>query len=148
MNDTLKWNTRFLWLAHEIGMWSKDPSTKVGSVIINDIGQIVGSGYNGFPRGVLDTENRLTDRPTKYSFTVHAELNAVIMAGERARGAVLYCTLFPCHECAKAIIQAGIKKVVARSPSPEEVQRWGQSFETARTMFYEASVEVPEVEFP
>lgn len=106
-----KWQARFLDLAHHISQWSKDPSTKVGAVIVRSK-KVVGMGYNGFPNGVADTAQRLNDRPTKYNLVIHAEANAILDAGRDAQGATLYCTLAPCNECAKLIIQAGIKHVV------------------------------------
>lgn len=149
----IKWDRRFLHLAQEVSRWSKDPSTKVGAVLVNDLGQIVGTGYNGFPRGVEDTEDRYLDRDRKYKFIVHAEVNAILLAGQAARGSTLY--LYPsfdipnvCHECAKVVIQGGIKRVVGWTPSPEDrerAKRWADSINTARVMLEEAGVEIDEV---
>lgn len=148
-----KWDRRFLRLAQEVSRWSKDPSTQVGAVIVNSLEQVVGTGYNGFPRGVNDTEERYLDRVQKYKFIVHAEVNAILLAGQNARGSTLY--VYPtfdippvCHECAKAIIQSGIKRVVGFTPSPEDkerAKRWGDSISIARTMLTEAGVEISEV---
>ena len=85
-----KWDRRFLELAHHISTWSKDPSTQVGAVLVRDGNIVIGMGYNGFARGVYDTEERYSDRETKYKLVVHAEINAILMAGAAARGATLY----------------------------------------------------------
>lgn len=150
---SIKWDRRFLQLAREVSRWSKDPSTKVGAVLVNDLGQVVGTGYNGFPRGVEDTEDRYLDRDRKYKFIVHAEVNAILLAGQAARGSTLY--VYPtfdippvCHECAKVIIQSGVKRVVGWTPSPEDkerAKRWADSINTARMMLNEAGVEIDEV---
>lgn len=153
MLNQLKWDKRFLRLAYEISFWSKDPSTQVGAVIANELGQIVGTGYNGFPRGVDDDFTRYEDRELKYKLIVHAEQNAILLAGERARDASLY--VFPsfaipnvCHECAKAVIQSGIKRVVGFTPSPEDAERakrWKDSIDISRMMLTEAGVKIVEV---
>ena len=135
-----KWDLRFLELAKHVSSWSKDPSTKVGAVIVDDKRHVVGLGYNGFPRGVDDTDERLTDRPTKYAMVAHAELNAILNATTKASGSTIYVyPLPPCNECAKLIIQAGIKRVVAPKISHE---RWGNSNETAATMFSESEIKL------
>jgi dCMP deaminase len=105
MLNQVKWDRRFLLLAKEVSRWSKDPSTRVGAVITDDLGRVLSTGFNGFPRGVLDAEERYLNRDEKYKFIVHAEVNACLLAGERARGGSLY--VYPsfaipnvCHECA------------------------------------------------
>lgn len=135
------WDSRFLTLADTIAQWSKDPSTKVGAVIVNDKRIIMGVGYNGFPRGVDDSEESYADRELKHRMVVHAEANAIL----NARGSVEGCTLYvsplpPCAECAKLIIQAGISKVIARAPSGTAMKRWGESFHTAGSMLNQADV--------
>ena len=138
---TLKsdWDERFLQLAQHIAQWSKDPSTKVGAVIVRPNRTIASVGYNGFPRGVNDDE-RLNDRPYKYAMTVHAEANAILSANERLDGCTLYVTpLSPCSSCASILIQSGIKRVVAYMPHQPE--HWADSFAIARTMLDEAGIE-------
>ena len=108
------WDRRFLELASVVGSWSKDPSTKVGAVIVNENKQIVSMGYNGFPRGVKD-DYRLKNRETKYDLIVHAEANAILKVAKSTQsteGATLYQTLSPCKDCSKLIYQSGIKRVV------------------------------------
>jgi dCMP deaminase len=97
---------------------SKDPKTKVGVCIVDNDGIILSTGYNGFPKGVSDTKFNWTKVPDefnaiKHDYVVHAEINAILNAGGKSlKGATLYTTLFPCKECAKAIIQAGISRVI------------------------------------
>ena len=99
-------------------MRSKDPNTQVGACIVNDDNRIVSVGYNGFPRGCSDEDfpwERSADRQndTKYPFVCHAELNAILNSnGIGVKGSRIYVALFPCNECAKAIIQAGIKEII------------------------------------
>lgn len=119
-----KWEKRFLAMSQLVASWSKDPSTKVGSVIVDRNRLVVGVGYNGFPRGIKDTKERLEDRPTKYSLIVHAEANAILNASASVQDCVLYSVQIPCHECCKLIIQAGIGGVVALQ-TPE--MRWEES---------------------
>jgi dCMP deaminase len=153
MLNQVKWDRRFLLLAKEVSRWSKDPSTRVGAVITDDLGRVLSTGFNGFPRGVLDAEERYLNRDEKYKFIVHAEVNACLLAGERARGGSLY--VYPsfaipnvCHECAKVVIQAGIKRVVGFTPSGEDRQRakrWEDSIRHAEIMLTEAGVRIVEI---
>lgn len=107
-----KWDIRFLLLAKHVSEWSKDPRTKVGAVIVNNQNQVLSLGYNGFPRGVFDFENRYKDRATKLLFVAHAERNALDNCFTDTRGCTLFVTLPPCNECVKSIIQKGIKRIV------------------------------------
>lgn len=116
MNKVLAWDDYFMGLAHLSALRSKDPNTKVGACIVSDLKRVVSIGYNGMPFGCADFDfpwEREGDfLTTKYPFVVHAELNAILNAPYSVRGCTLYVSLFPCNECAKAIIQAGIKKVI------------------------------------
>ena len=107
-----KWDTRFMRLAREIADWSKDPSSKIGAIIVNDKRRILATGYNGFPEGIEDTEERLNNREEKYPRIIHAETNALLNAlknGVSVEGATLYvCGLPVCPDCTKSIIQAAI----------------------------------------
>jgi dCMP deaminase len=134
------WNARFLDLAHHVSGWSKDPSTKVGAVIVNEKKQVLAMGYNGFPRGIHDHEERYIDRNVKHQLVAHAERNALDNAFVDVEGATLYSTLYPCTDCAKGIIQRGIKKVVTHVADTERYGRF--NFETSALMFSEAGVEV------
>ena len=121
-----------------------DSSRKIGAVIIGDKGQIKSQGYNGFPRGIKDLPERYNDRPTKYKYVCHAEANAVYNAlhnGTSVLGDTIYVTGLPvCHECAKAIIQVGIKKVVYDTDIEDGVG-WQESCLLALSMFDECGVE-------
>lgn len=135
------WDTRFLELAHHVSGWSKDPSTKVGAVIVNGDKQVLSLGYNGFPRGVFDLASRYNDRPTKHLFVAHAERNALDNAFTDVRGATMYVTLCPCNECAKSIVQRGIKRVVSHTfTNPDHPKLF--NFTTTIEMFREAEIEL------
>jgi dCMP deaminase len=151
MNEV--WDKRFLALAEHVAQWSKDPSTKVGAVLVDDKKLVKGIGYNGFARGVHDTEERLNDRPTKYAMVVHAEVNAILAAGDKARGCSLY--VWPsfsipciCQDCCKTAIQAGVKEVVGLTPTKEDAERakrWQASIDISKIMCDEAGVTYREV---
>ena len=115
--DYISWDEYFMGIAMLSSYRSKDPSTQVGACIVNDRNKIMSVGYNGFPQGCSDEEfpwNRDASRgETKYNFVVHAELNAILNArGKSLVNSRVFVSLFPCHECAKAIIQTGVKEVV------------------------------------
>ena len=142
MLDT-KWKKRFLKLSKEISTWSKDPSTKVGALIISEDKNIISTGYNGFPRDIEDTEERLNNRELKYKFVLHAEMNCILNALYNGRS-VKDCILFvhglpPCSECTKSIIQAGIKKVITDSKATDN---WKESLKLSLEMLKEANVEI------
>lgn len=135
-----KWDVRFMSMAQAVARWSKDPSTQVGAVIVDPLRQIQSTGYNGFPRGVHDSAERYADRAQKLLFVVHAEANALLLAGHAARGASMYCTLMPCAPCAGLVAQAGIARLYAPPPSAEHEARWGENFAAARAILAEAGV--------
>ena len=116
--DYISWDEYFMAVAKLAGMRSKDPNTQVGACIVSQENKILSMGYNGLPWGCSDDEfpwDRDGDDPlkTKYIYTVHSELNAILnYRGGSLEGAKLYVSLFPCNECAKAIIQCGIKEVI------------------------------------
>lgn len=135
-----KWDERFLTLAEHIATWSKDPSTKVGAVIVDHALRIVSTGYNGFPRGVNDDDERLADRDTRLKMTCHSERNAVLFARRALQGCTLYTTFAPCSACAGMIIQSGITTVITRPTPPALAERWRGDLELAEVMFKEAGV--------
>ena len=112
--DYISWDEYFMGVAMLAAKRSKDPSTQVGACIVSQDNIIISTGYNGMPKGCSDDEfpwDR-TGEETKYPYVVHAELNAIMNAsGRDLRGSKLYVALFPCNECAKAIIQSGIKEI-------------------------------------
>ena len=115
-NDYISWDEYFMGVAILSSKRSKDPSTQVGACIVNKDKKIVGIGYNGFPHGIDDDafpwgkEGEYVD--TKYPYVVHAEPNAILNSTSSLVGCTIYVTLFPCCECAKLIIQSGIKEIV------------------------------------
>lgn len=139
--DQEGWDNRFLDLAAFYAGWSKDPSTKCGAVITRGKYQ-VSQGYNGFPKGIADTDGRLYNREEKYPRIIHADMHAVLLAGSKAEECTLYVWPFPpCADCAKHIIQAGVKRVVAPLCfDPGIVERWSTSYDLATDMFQEAGI--------
>ncbi|MCR4553486.1 MAG: dCMP deaminase family protein [Succinivibrionaceae bacterium] len=142
-SSNIKWAVRYFEIAELVSSWSKDPSTKVGAIIVGDKGQIIAQGYNGFPRGVEDLEERYNHRETKYKFVVHAEMNAILNAlynGSSVAGASIYIHNLPvCQECAKAIIQSGISKVFIDT---EIEGKWLDAWQFSKVMLREAGVQV------
>jgi dCMP deaminase len=134
------WDLWYLDLAKQISTASKDPSTKVGSVIVDNNNRIVSVGYNGFPVGIEDTEERLNNREVKYKIVIHAERNSLLFA----RGPVENCTIYtwpfmPCSVCAGMIIQSGISRVVSfKSDNP----RWEEEFKLSKELFAESGIEL------
>lgn len=138
-----KWDLRFMDLAKHIAGWSRDPSTKVGAVAVDSRKRLVASGFNGLSRRVEDSPERLHNRTTRYSLTVHAEINMLISAERSLRGCTVYLWPLPCcSQCASAPIQAGIARVVAPSPAPDLADRWGESIDLAVMALREAGVKV------
>ncbi len=119
VDNVLTWDEYFMGLAHLSALRSKDPNTQVGAAIVDENHRVVSVGYNGFPTGVSDDEFPWSREggvlTSKYAFVVHAELNAILNSQRSVRGCTIYVSLFPCNECAKAIIQSGIKKIVYES---------------------------------
>ena len=112
----MNWDEWFLGLARYISTASKDPSTKVGAVVVDQDRRIVSAGYNGLPRGVEDTEDRLANREVKYKLILHAERNALLFAKQSLKGCCIYVwPMMPCGACASMIIQTGITRVGRRS---------------------------------
>lgn len=138
-DNTNIWNYRFMDMAHLVATWSKDPSSKVGAVIVDANRRIISTGYNGLAIGVEDSIERLTNRDIKYKIILHAEENAIMFAKRDLSGCSLYVTtLPPCAHCASLIIQSGIKTVYAcKSDIPE---RWKESYDLTTAMFNESGV--------
>lgn len=139
-----KWDFRFFEIAEKVAEWSKDPSTRVGAVIVKDR-RILATGYNGIPSKILD-DDRTSDRIWKLAVTIHAESNAILNAAKNGTAIIdstLYCTLFPCSQCAASIIQSGIKRVVAPAKTPP---LWKDSFEISRQLFEESEIKINLIE--
>jgi len=153
-----KWDKHFLRLALCHSQLSKDPSTKVGAVIVGCDREILSAGFNGFPRGIADTEERLNDRDMKLKLIVHAEMNALLVAarnGVRVKGGTLYVAATdksgvvwggpPCTRCTVETIQAGISEIVSYF-SKDAPARWHDDFRLSRKLLDEAGVIYREVE--
>lgn len=146
----LKWDKRFMTMASLMACWSKDPSSQIGAIVVNDERRILATGYNGFPKGIDDTEERLNDREQKYPLIVHAETNALMNAlysGVSVKDATMYVYGLPvCPECTKLIIQAGVRRVVIKPNTKMTPQKWVDLWDTqSAPMFKEAGVMVATV---
>lgn len=136
---------KYMELAYARARFSKDPSTQVGAVIVGSAGEDRASGYNGAPRGCAADEDGdyRGNRPEKYFWFSHAELNAITNAarvGTPLAGCSIYVTHPPCMDCARAIVQAGIIKVVTVRPSVDFVERWAESMSRSQRLFGECGV--------
>ena len=122
-NMIISWDEYFMGLSHLSALRSKDPNTQVGACIVDHDHKVVSIGYNGMPRGCNDSDfpwEREGDfLNTKYAYVVHAELNAILNSPRPVNGCTIYVSLFPCNECAKAIIQSGIRKIIYESDKYE-----------------------------
>ena len=144
--DYLSWDEYFMGIAYLSAMRSKDPSTQVGACIIDEDKKIIGIGYNGFPIGSNDDEMPWNKEgeclDTKYPYVVHAELNAILNSIKSLKNCTIYVTHFPCNECAKAIVQSGIKKVIYFSDKHKDKD----STKASRRILENAGLEVKKVE--
>ena len=136
-----KWDARWLEIAGVVSTWSKDPSTKIGAIAVKDK-RLVSTGYNGFPRGIQDYDDRWNNREEKYKYVVHAEMNCIYNANyhnQSLKGSTMYIVGLPvCHECAKGIIQAGVVRVDAEFK--DAPLKWARSTEITEKMFKEAGI--------
>lgn len=132
-------------LAHHIGGWSKERGRRVGAVIVGVDNEVRATGFNGFPRGVNEDEERHSaEAGAKYFWSCHAERNAIYNAarvGVPLRGCRIYVPWFPCVECAKAIIQSGLEEVIGYEPDLAE-EKWGNEFRLVAEMLNEGGVKV------
>jgi len=129
--DAFSWDETFMQIARVISQRSKDPNTRNGACLVNQENIIIGIGYNGFPRGCSDDdlpwarEGNFGDK--KYAYVVHAEANAILNASADTKGAKTYCTLFPCNECAKILIQKGISEIIYEDDKYHDGEIWEAS---------------------
>jgi len=134
----MKWELRYLEMAKLVSTWSKDPSTKVGAVIVDSDNTVISVGFNGLPRRIQDTDQRLNNRDIKLKMIIHAEINAIITAKRPLNGTTIYTYPFmSCSQCAGLIIQSGICRHISYKTDNE---RWKDSFDLALEMFDEARV--------
>ena len=138
-----KWEKRFMDMARLVATWSRDPSSKVGAVIVDRRKRVVSVGFNGFPAGVDDT---IVSREQKILRTVHAEGNAILFAQRDLTGCTIFTTHPPCAQCAALIVQSGITRVVSPIPTQDFASRWKDHCDEALTMFAEAGVQVVQFE--
>ena len=144
-----KWDGRFMRLAREVSTWSKDPSAQIGAVIIKDR-RILATGYNGFPKGISDTSERLSDKEQKYPRVIHAETNALLNAlnnGTIVKGSTMYVYGLPtCADCTKTIIQSGIIRVVIPYAETAGVRWFMQWMDISRPMLEEVNIQITEID--
>ena len=144
--ETLSWDEYFMGLAHLSALRSKDPNTQVGAAIVDENHRVVSVGYNGFPKGCSDDvfpwEREGSVLHTKYVYVVHAELNAILNSPRSVSGCTIYVSLFPCNECAKAIIQSGIRRIVYESDKYAD----SETTIASKTMLEAAGVEMVRIE--
>ena len=137
-----KWNKYFIQIMDAVAQGSKDPSTKVACVIAGPDHEIRATGYNGLPRGCAESEAR-NERPEKYFWYEHSERNAIYNAcrhGAALFGCTAYVSNFPCCDCARALIQVGIKDIYVRTLSKEHSARWQEYYERTTVMLKEAGI--------
>ena len=138
------WDQRFLNLAKHISEWSKDPSTKVGCVVVGPDHEIRSTGFNGLPRGIEDNDERLNNREIKYPLICHAEENAIMHAariGISLKDCTAYVTWPPCTRCARSLIQAGVSTIIY----PKDIEipdRWMEDFNLSLNMLKEAKIDI------
>ncbi len=144
------WDMRFLALARHVAEWSKDRSRKVGCVIVGPDHEVRSLGYNGFPRGVNDDAAERYERPAKYSWTEHAERNAIYNAariGVSLRGCTAYLPWYPCMDCARALVQAGIWRLVCGQEPDLNDPKWGADFAEVPNLLREGGILYIETSF-
>lgn len=144
--DTPRLQEWAMGMARHVAKLSKDPSTQVGAVIFDEKRRIVSCGFNGFARGVADTDERLSDRDVKYRLVLHAEKNAILFATGPTHGCTMVVTHPCCAQCAALIIQAGVAHVMWPKPAAEFEERWRQDIVLTREQFTEAGVSIFEVD--
>lgn len=138
------WDIKFIEEARLVATWSKDTNRKNGAVIVNTDNIVLSQGYNGFPIGCDDSIKCRYEQPYKYLYTEHAERNAIYFAartGVSLKDGIMYTTMFPCADCARAMIQSGIVKLISPAPDVEH-EKWGPHFKAALIMLEEAKVEI------
>jgi len=140
-----KWDIRFMRIADlEVAQWSKDRSSKVGCVLVKDR-EIITTGFNGMPRGINDDIDARHEKPEKYYWFHHAELNAVVNAARQGKSTLgwdAYINWFPCDHCAGVLVNAGIKRVFCDKELEWGHEKWGDGFKRAKTILEEGNIEI------
>lgn len=138
----------FMLIAQAMSSRSKDPSTKVGAIVV-DKGSIVSLGYNHIPTRIQFSDNQIENRDWKYPRTIHAEVDAILKLGKQfVTHAVMYCTHFPCDRCAIMIVESGIKEIYTRRVPLDMLERWGDSMKLASQILQEGGVFVNYLDGP
>jgi dCMP deaminase len=143
----MNWEEYFLNIAENVKLKSKDQSTKIGAIIVGEDNEVLSTGYNSFPRNAEDNLKERQERPEKYFWMVHAELNAILNAarvGTRLKGSTIYITSgLPCIDCAKSIVNAGIKTIYCkRICTTKNKEKWEESQKRSLQLFGECKIEV------
>ncbi len=145
MNNIEDWDEYFFRLMYLVSSKSLDPRTKIGAVLIRDK-SIISTGYNGFPKGVNDLEERYHNREEKINFICHAEFNSIVISarfGISTQGTKLYTNGIPCQNCCKAILQGGISEIIVHKRWPEFTNiHWVESVKISKIMLQEANIPV------
>lgn len=149
LGEKMNWDEFFISLTHAVRKKSKDRSTQVGAVIVGEDNEVLSIGFNGMPRGIDDELNSRHERPIKYKWFEHAERNAIYNAarhGIALKGSRIYVYGFPCTDCARAIIQSGIKELIYESwpDDPGRGERWNEDLKIAKEMFLESGITIRE----
>lgn len=151
--ESLKWHHRYLEMAELVSRWSKHPEFQVGAVAVGDFGQLLSTGYNGWPRSIGDEEaGRVLPAPSMPSLTIHAEKNVIYNAGLNGvslRGSTVYVfPMFPCVECAKALVQVSVGQICYKGSATTQGadKRWRESWRWAEQLFTEAGITVKRVD--
>lgn len=134
------WDKRYICMAELVATWAKDRSRGVGAVIVNANNRVVSVGFNGFPTGIKDDVENRHLKPIKYKFTEHAERNAIYNTTSSLIGCKIYVTLFPCTDCARAIIQTGITEIIC--PDINKSDDWYEDFMISKEMFEEVFINI------
>ena len=140
----MNWDELWMNMVHLIAMKSRDPSSHIGALIVTPDNRLISAGYNGFPRGVEYEDSKRQERPTKYFYYEHAERNACYLARQSVEGCIMYTSGTPCADCARAIIQSGIKEVVVDAvwDSMTAQDKWTEHAKHTIVMFREAGVKL------
>ena len=144
----MSWNERFMTLAEHISTWSKDPSRKIGAVIVDKNNRVISTGFNGFARGIKDTSTRLNDKETKRALMLHAEENAILYAKQDLTDCKIYIAGYcGCIHCASLIIQSGIKEVYYKNTDKNKTvsEFWKENFKLSTKLLKEAKVKLKEI---
>lgn len=140
------WQNKFIELAKQVGSWSKDPSRKIGAVIVDPTKHVLGIGYNGFPTGIKDTDKRLNNKEFKRSVSLHAEESAILNARRDLTGCSIFIYgLCCCSHCASWIIQTGIKEVYYKLSERGDSEHWKDNIALAKALLKEAGVKIKEI---